>query len=179
LPRSPWPAAPKARYGDFAPQGQEAAVVEDLAEMNAKGMNRTSAGHGPHLQGREGKLEIWKQKSNGRYDVIATYDDLQMVRAARAEVHRGRPPGARGLLHGPPGADEPELELSSRLQHRLSERLRPRQRPHRLEPDGARRLLVVGLLFDDDPQIEEIYAFGRDAFRAARPSSRSRRSRSA
>ena len=97
----------------------------------------------------EGKLEIWKQKTNGRYDLIAELRHLQMVGQARAEVHRGRPPGAGRLLYGAPGADEPQLELSPGLQHRLSQRLRPRQWPHRRQSDGAWRLLVVGLLFDD------------------------------
>jgi hypothetical protein len=70
----------------------------------------------------EGKLEIWKQKTNGRYDLVAL-QHLQDVRQARPEIHRGRPPGAGGLLHVRPAQMNPNSSYSSRLQHRLSERL--------------------------------------------------------
>src|SRR6187200_1454623 len=44
-----------------------------MAEMKAKGMTRTSPVMARIFK-EEGKLEIWKQKGNGRYDVIASYD---------------------------------------------------------------------------------------------------------
>lgn len=43
-----------------------------LAEMKAKGMERNSPDHDPHLQGR-GCVEIWKAKTNNRFDKIKEY----------------------------------------------------------------------------------------------------------
>ena len=71
----------------------------------------------------EGKLEIWKQKTTGRYDMIASYDICKWSGKLGPEVRRRRPPGAGRLLHRSPHADESEVELSPRLQHRLSQHL--------------------------------------------------------
>ena len=98
---------------------------------------------------QEAELEIWKMKSDGQYALLEDLSDVPLVGPARAEDARGRPPGARGLLHHRPRPDEPELALLPVVQRRLSQRLRPRARPHRRRHHGARHLLVGRLLLDD------------------------------
>src|SRR5690606_41938143 len=44
-----------------------------LAAMKTKGMSRSSPVMARIFK-EEGKLEIWKQKTNGRYDIIASND---------------------------------------------------------------------------------------------------------
>ena len=44
-----------------------------LASMKSKGMTRTSPVMARIFK-EEGKLEIWKQKTNGRYEIITSYD---------------------------------------------------------------------------------------------------------
>jgi murein L,D-transpeptidase YafK len=48
----------------------------------------------------EAKLEVWKQKDSGRYDLATSYDICKWSGRARAEVHRRRPAGAGRVLHG-------------------------------------------------------------------------------
>ena len=93
-----------------------------LAAMKAKGMTRTSPVMARIFK-EEGKLEIWKQKTNGRYDMIASYDICKWSGKLGPKYIEGDRQAPGGLLHGPPGADEPEVELPSGLQHRLSQRL--------------------------------------------------------
>src|SRR6188508_2202457 len=59
---------------DFAPRGATKSLpARILAEMRAKGMER-NAPIMARIFKEEGKLEIWKQKLNGRYDLISTYN---------------------------------------------------------------------------------------------------------
>ena len=51
----------------------EKPLPEKILRLKAKGMSRTSPVMARIFK-EEGKLEIWKQKSNGRFDVIASYD---------------------------------------------------------------------------------------------------------
>ena len=113
----------------------------------------------------EGKLEIWKQKTNGRYDLIATYDICKWSGKLGPEIHRGRPPGAGRLLYGAPGADEPELEAtiwpSTSAIPNAYDRANGRTGAN-LMVHGA--CSSSGCYSMTDAQIEQIYAFARDAF---------------
>ncbi|MER9473578.1 hypothetical protein NKI60_13565, partial [Mesorhizobium sp. M0520] len=62
-----------ASMKDFAPQANKPLPDKILAEMKAKGMVRTSSVMARIFK-EEGKLEIWKAKTNGRYDLVASYD---------------------------------------------------------------------------------------------------------
>ena len=55
------------------PNAEKQLPQEILAEMKAKGMTRSSPVMARIFK-EEGKLEIWKQTNNGRYDLIAGYD---------------------------------------------------------------------------------------------------------
>ena len=112
-------------------------------------MDAALADPDPHLQGRGDARGLEAGAVDRPLRPSEGLRDLRLVGRARPEDQGGRPAGAGGLLHDPPGADEPELRLLPRLQHRLPERVRPLARAHRLGADGARRLLVARLLFDD------------------------------
>ena len=59
---------------DFSPKGADKQLPPKiLALMKAKGMAR-NAPIMARIFKEEGKAEIWKQKANGRYDLIAQYD---------------------------------------------------------------------------------------------------------
>ena len=52
------------------PNAEKQLPQKILAEMKAKGMTRSSPVMARIFK-EEGKLEIWKQTNNGRYDLIA------------------------------------------------------------------------------------------------------------
>ena len=59
---------------DFAPRGATKSLPgRILAEMRAKGMER-NAPIMARIFKEEGKLEIWKAKTTGRYEMVASYD---------------------------------------------------------------------------------------------------------
>ena len=93
-----------------------------VAKMNAKGMTRAS----PIMMRifkDESTLEVWKQKDDGRYGLIASYEICKWSGKLGPEEEGRRPPGAGRLLRHSSLADESEVQLLSLLQHRLSERL--------------------------------------------------------
>ncbi len=93
-----------------------------MAEMKAKGMTRTSPVMARIFK-EEGKLEIWKQKGNGRYDVIASYDICKWSGKLGPKYIEGDRQAPEGFYTVRPAQMNPELQLPSRVQHGLPERL--------------------------------------------------------
>src|SRR5690606_8152040 len=60
-------------FEDIAPKAEKQIHPELVKVMTAKGMSRTSPIMARIFK-EEAKLEIWKQKNNGRYDLLASYD---------------------------------------------------------------------------------------------------------
>ena len=71
----------------------------------------------------EGKLEIWKQKTNGRYDIIASYDICKWSGKLGPKYIEGDRQAPEGFYTVRPAQMNPRVELSSRLQHGLPQRL--------------------------------------------------------
>ena len=71
----------------------------------------------------EGKLEIWKQKTNGRYDMIASYDICKWSGKLGPKYTEGDRQAPEGFYTVRPAQMNPQLELPPGLQHRLSQRL--------------------------------------------------------
>ena len=71
----------------------------------------------------EGKVEIWKQKTTGRYDVIASYDICKWSGKLGPKYIEGDRQAPEGFYSVKPHADESEVQLSPRIQHGLSQRL--------------------------------------------------------
>ena len=71
----------------------------------------------------EGKLEIWKQKTNGRYDMIANYDICKWSGKLGPKFTEGDRQAPEGFYTVRPAQMNPNSQLPSVLQHRLSQRL--------------------------------------------------------
>lgn len=151
-------------YSDFAPKAEKQLPAKIVAEMNAKGMSRTS----PILARifkEEGKLEIWKQKTNGRYDVIASYDICKWSGQLGPKFIEGDRQAPEGFYTVRPAQMNPNssYHLAFNIGYpNAYDRANGRTGSH-LMVHGA--CSSSGCYSMTDEQMEQIYAFGRDAFR--------------
>jgi murein L,D-transpeptidase YafK len=134
-----------------------------LAEMKAKDMPRTSPVMARIFK-EEGKLEIWKQKSNGRYDVIASYDICKWSGKLGPKYIEGDRQAPEGFYTVRPGQMKPNS------QYYLAFNIGYPNAYDRANGRTGSNLMVHGACSSSgcysmtDAQIEQIYAFGRDAF---------------
>lgn len=135
-----------------------------LAAMKAKGMSRTSPVMARIFK-EEGKLEIWKQKSNGRYDLISSYDICKWSGELGPKFIEGDRQAPEGFYTVRPAQMNPKSSF-----HLAFNMGYPNAFDRANGRTGA-NLMVHGACSSSgcysmtDAQIEEIYAFGRDAFR--------------
>jgi murein L,D-transpeptidase YafK len=76
-----------ASLEDIAPKAEKPLPQAIVNQMKAKGMSKTS----PimvRIFKEEDQLEVWKQKDNGRYDIIAR---LRHLHSGRASSDRNSP----------------------------------------------------------------------------------------
>ncbi len=150
--------------GDFAPQHANRQLPPKIQQaMKAKGMNKTS----PILARvfkEEGKLEIWKQKTNGRYDIIASYDICKWSGKLGPKFTEGDRQAPEGFYTVRPSQMKPNS------QYHLAFNIGYPNTYDRANGRTGSNLMVHGACSSagcysmTDQQIEEIYAFGRDAF---------------
>ncbi|MET3662080.1 murein L,D-transpeptidase family protein [Aquamicrobium ahrensii] len=150
--------------GDFAPQHANRQLPPKIQQaMKAKSMNKTS----PILARvfkEEGKLEIWKQKTNGRYDVIASYDICKWSGKLGPKFTEGDRQAPEGFYTVRPSQMKPNS------QYHLAFNIGFPNAYDRANGRTGSNLMVHGACSSagcysmTDQQIEEIYAFGRDAF---------------
>ncbi|MET3790943.1 murein L,D-transpeptidase family protein [Aquamicrobium terrae] len=150
--------------GDFAPQHANRQLPPKVLQaMKAKGMNKTS----PILARvfkEEGKLEIWKQKTNGRYDLIASYDICKWSGKLGPKFTEGDRQAPEGFYTVRPSQMKPNS------QYHLAFNIGYPNAYDRANGRTGSNLMVHGACSSagcysmTDQQIEEIYAFGRDAF---------------
>ncbi len=150
--------------GDFAPQHANRQLPPKIQQaMKAKGMNKTS----PILARvfkEEGKLEIWKQKTNGRYDIIASYDICKWSGKLGPKFTEGDRQAPEGFYTVRPSQMKPNS------QYHLAFNIGYPNAYDRANGRTGSNLMVHGACSSagcysmTDQQIEEIYAFGRDAF---------------
>jgi murein L,D-transpeptidase YafK len=135
-----------------------------LAAMKAKGMARSSPVMSRIFK-EEGKLEIWKQKGNGRYDVIASYDICKWSGQLGPKFMEGDRQAPEGFYTIRPG------QMNPKSSYHLAFNMGYPNAFDRAHGRGGSNLMVHGACSSSgcysmtDEQIEEIYAFGRDAFR--------------
>ncbi len=135
-----------------------------LAAMKAKGMSRSSPVMARIFK-EEGKLEIWKQKTNGRYDVIASYDICKWSGQLGPKFMEGDRQAPEGFYTIRPA------QMNPKSSYHLAFNMGYPNAFDRAHGRGGSNLMVHGACSSSgcysmtDAQIEEIYAFGRDAFR--------------
>ena len=135
-----------------------------LATMKSKGMSRTSPVMARIFK-EEGKLEIWKQKTNGRYDIIASYDICKWSGKLGPKYIEGDRQAPEGFYTVRPS------QMNPRSSYHLAFNMGYPNAYDRANGRTGQHLMVHGACSSSgcyavtNEQIEEIYAFGRDAFR--------------
>jgi len=135
-----------------------------LTAIKAKGMTRTSPVMARIFK-EEGKLEIWKQKSNGRYDMISSYDICKWSGKLGPKFTEGDRQAPEGFYTVRPA------QMNPRSNYHLAFNIGYPNAYDRAHGRSGANLMVHGACSSSgcysmtDEQIEQIYAFGRDAFR--------------
>ena len=135
-----------------------------LAQMKAKGMTRSSPVMARIFK-EEGKLEIWKQKNNGRYDMIAEYNICKWSGQLGPKFTEGDRQAPEGFYTVRPA------QMNPRSNYHLAFNIGYPNAYDRAHGRSGSNLMVHGACSSSgcysmtDEQIEQIYAFGRDAFR--------------
>jgi murein L,D-transpeptidase YafK len=149
---------------DFTPQYANKQLPEKiLASMKAKDMER-----GAPIMARtfkeENLVEIWKQKRNGRYDIIATYPICKWSGKLGPKYTEGDRQAPEGFYTVRPS------QMNPKSSYHLAFNIGFPNAYDRANGRTGANLMVHGACSSSgcysmtDPQIEEIYAFGRDAF---------------
>jgi murein L,D-transpeptidase YafK len=150
---------------DFAPKYANRQLPEKiLATMRAKDMDK-----GAPIMARifkeENTVEIWKQKRNGRYDIIATYPICKWSGKLGPKYTEGDRQAPEGFYTVRPS------QMNPKSSYHLAFNIGFPNTYDRVNGRTGANLMVHGACSSSgcysmtDPQIEEIYAFGRDAFR--------------
>ena len=148
---------------DFAPEANKPLPDKILADMKAKGMVRTSSVMARIFK-EEGKLEIWKAKTNGRYDMVASYDICKWSGKLGPKYTEGDRQAPEGFYTVRPS------QMNPRSNYHLSFNIGFPNAYDRANGRTGANLMVHGACSSSgcysmtDAQIEQIYAFGRDAF---------------
>jgi len=149
---------------DLAPKkAQRQLPAKIVAEMNTKGMKKSS----PILMRifkEESVLEVWKQKNNGKYDLIASYEICKWSGELGPKFLEGDRQAPEGFYTVTPAQMNPNsaYHLSFNIGFpNAYDRANGRTGVHLMVHGDCSS---AGCYSMTDPQIEEIYAFARDAF---------------
>jgi murein L,D-transpeptidase YafK len=150
-------------FEDISPQAKKQLPAKILAQMKAKGMPRNSPVMARVFK-EEGKVEIWKQKTNGRYDMIAAYDICKWSGKLGPKFIEGDRQAPEGFYSVRPH------QMNPRSNYHLAFNIGYPNAFDRAHGRTGSNLMVHGACSSSgcysmtDEQIEQIYAFGRDAF---------------
>lgn len=153
-----------ATLSDISSKAEKQLPSEIIAAMQQKGMTRSSPIMARIFK-EEGKLEIWKMKSNGRYDVISSYDICKWSGQLGPKYIEGDRQAPEGFYTVRPAAMNPKSG------YHLSFNIGFPNAYDRAHGRTGANLMVHGACSSSgcysmtDAQIEQIYAFARDAFR--------------
>lgn len=153
----------ESSYTDFAPKATKSLPPKVIAEMNAKGMTRNSPVLARIFK-EEGKLEVWKQKTNGRYDIIASYDICKYSGKLGPKFIEGDRQAPEGFYTVRPAHMNPNssYHLSFNIGYpNAYDRAHGRTGTNLMVHGGCSS---SGCYSMTDEQIEQIYAFARDSF---------------
>lgn len=153
----------ESSYTNFAPKANKSLPPNIVAEMNAKGMARNSPVLARIFK-EEGKLEVWKQKTNGRYDIIASYDICNYSGKLGPKFIEGDRQAPEGFYTVRPAHMNPNssYHLSFNIGYpNTYDRAHGRTGTNLMVHGGCSS---SGCYSMTDEQIEQIYAFARDSF---------------
>ncbi|WP_165899785.1 L,D-transpeptidase family protein [Borborobacter arsenicus] len=151
-------------FEDLSPKADKQLSPKLVAEMKAKGMER-NAPILARIFKEEGKVEIWKQKTTGRYDIIATYDICKWSGKLGPKFIEGDRQAPEGFYTVRPAQMKPNS------QYHLAFNIGYPNAYDRANGRTGSNLMVHGACSSSgcysmtDAQMEQIYAFGRDAFK--------------
>ena len=149
---------------DIAPKAEKKLPSALVQTMQAKGMSSTS----PimiRIFKEEAVLEVWKQKSNGRYDLATSYDICKWSGRLGPKFTEGDRQAPEGFYMVRPHQMNPQSQyhLAFNIGYpNAYDRAHGRTGSH-LMVHGA--CSSAGCYSMTDPQMEQIYAFARDAFK--------------
>ncbi|WP_127597612.1 L,D-transpeptidase family protein [Nitratireductor alexandrii] len=135
-----------------------------ISEMKAKGMNRNSPVMARVFK-EEGELEVWKQKANGRYDLLATYEICKWSGKLGPKFTEGDRQAPEGFYTVKPA------QMNPRSNYHLAFNIGYPNTYDRANGRTGSHLMVHGACSSagcysmNDKEMEEIYALARDAFR--------------
>ncbi|WEX10084.1 murein L,D-transpeptidase family protein [Chelativorans sp. AA-79] len=149
---------------DIAPKAERKLPQEVTEAMQAKGMSKNS----PIMMRifkEEGVLEVWKQKRDGRYDRIASYDICKWSGKLGPKYTEGDRQAPEGFYTVRP------QQMNPNSSYHLSFNVGFPNAYDQANGRTGQHLMVHGACSSagcysmTDEQVEEIYAFARDAFR--------------
>ncbi|BCH21952.1 L,D-transpeptidase family protein [Mesorhizobium sp. L-8-3] len=153
----------ESSMSDFVPNAGKSLPSKILTEMSAKGMSRNSPVLARIFK-EEGKLEVWKQKSNGRYDIIATYDICKYSGKLGPKFIEGDRQAPEGFYTVRPAQMNPnsKFHLSFNIGYpNAYDRAHGRTGSNLMVHGGCSS---SGCYSMKDDQIEQIYLFARESF---------------
>ena len=154
----------ESTFTDVSAKADKQLSSKMVAAMQAKGMSRTSPIMARIFK-EEGKLEIWKQKANGRFDMISSYDICKWSGKLGPKLIEGDRQAPEGFYTVRPSQMNPKSSYHLAFNVGF---------PNAYDRSWGRTgadLMVHGACSSSgcysmtDEQIEQIYAFGRDAFK--------------
>ncbi|MBX9453823.1 MAG: murein L,D-transpeptidase [Mesorhizobium sp.] len=154
----------EATFEDIAPKAEKRLPPALVQSMRAKGMSTTS----PimvRIFKEEAVLEVWKQKDNGRYDLATSYDICKWSGKLGPKFTEGDRQAPEGFYTVRPHQMNPQssYHLSFNIGFpNAYDRAHGRTGQH-LMVHGA--CSSAGCYSMTDEQVEQIYAFARDAFK--------------
>jgi murein L,D-transpeptidase YafK len=152
-----------ASIKDFAPRASMSLSSAVLKRMAERGMQKNSPIMARIFK-EEGKLEIWKQKTNGRYDIIASYQICKWSGKLGPKYTEGDRQAPEGFYTVRPS------QMNPNSKYYLAFNIGFPNAYDRANGRTGANLMVHGACSSQgcysmtDAQVGEIYAFGRDAF---------------
>ena len=149
---------------DIAPKAEKNLPPALVQSMRAKGMTQTS----PimvRIFKEEAKLEVWKRKENGRYDLATSYDICKWSGQLGPKFTEGDRQAPEGFYTVRPH------QMNPRSQYHLAFNMGFPNAYDRVNGRNGTHLMVHGACSSagcysmTDAQMEQIYAFARDAFK--------------
>ena len=154
----------ESTLGDVSAKASRQLPPELVKSLRAKGMTTTSPIMARIFK-EENKLEIWKQKDNGRYDLAASYEICKWSGRLGPKFTEGDRQAPEGFYTVRPH------QMNPNSSYHLSFNMGFPNAYDRANGRTGQHLMVHGACSSagcysmTDEQVEQIYAFGRDAFK--------------